>query len=706
VRTDPWQLRSGLVAAILLAASAGPRTLSPQLELARALLVTVVVGAIGLRLGDLIDRAPDRAGRALHAAVLGMAVASLWAIVLGCLTALAFRPFATGMAGLLAVLAPSGQRRLRRADADSRVRALLAVGVLVLAVAVGIVFQDIAHERYRPAGAHFYDDVSYHLPAAVTWLQWGDLRMPRLPVGDPSTCFYPIGGELASWMWLAPFSGSDVLARWSQLPAAVILLLAAWVASRRLGSGSWPAAVAVLVPLTIPRLFPEGALSAGNDLWLAAWTVVSFAQILRFAARPSFGRAIVLGAALGLLVGTKYLALLALPWLALAGIGAFRGRACLAPGSLELRQVARGLLLCAAVAAAVGGFSYLRNLVVTGNPVFPQAIVAAGHVVLPGWKEAGLAYRYEAEGRGFDLGAFVAGHREALGPLAGWLLLPAVVLLPLGSLLSFRRLRRHAWPTLAAALAPAWYFVAFAQWIPDHRDVRYLFAAPVFAAIGVARLLSLVPPKVRHVTLGTVLSGVIVAAFLARCGVEARAILAAVLAVVVLAALRLRRAPAGVAFAALALIFVAMAPATLAEYSRRRLGGEPLARRLQEMAPKSDPVAYVGGNRPYFFYGDRLERRVEVVPSGETPDVRFYDWSSKSVSGRPFEGGSRLRWIRNLGMLGCRWVIVEAGPDTEPMERWMRGSPSRFHRRVEIAAGEIWKVRVARRSPPGLSGRD
>ena len=68
--------------------------------------------------------------------------------------------------------------------------------------------------------------LSYHLSEVATWIRYGDLRMLRFSMGDPSTPFYPVLGEMASWVLIAPFRDSDVAARWSQLPFALFSFLA------------------------------------------------------------------------------------------------------------------------------------------------------------------------------------------------------------------------------------------------------------------------------------------------------------------------------------------------------------------------------------------------------------------------------------------------------------------------------------------------
>ena len=109
--------------------------------------------------------------------------------------------------------AEAGEAPSRRLRVET---ALLAAALLAVAFA-GL--HDIHVLRYQPAGAHGFDDISYHLSEVATWIRYGDLRMIRFSMGDPSTPFYPVLGELSSWVLIAPFGDSDVAARWSSSPS-------------------------------------------------------------------------------------------------------------------------------------------------------------------------------------------------------------------------------------------------------------------------------------------------------------------------------------------------------------------------------------------------------------------------------------------------------------------------------------------------------
>ncbi|MBZ0089969.1 MAG: hypothetical protein K8H90_06290, partial [Thermoanaerobaculia bacterium] len=393
--------------------------------MARSLVQLVCLAQIGTALLERLASSAEGAFRAVGTIVLAALSGWTVAILLGLFGELRAPLFALIVALLASVLGVAAARGRAaeepRSAGPSRGRDRVAVA-LAFAICAATLGHDLRAARYQAPGAALYDDVSYHLPAALLWDRTGDLRMLRFEFGDPSTCFYPIGGELASWIVLAGTPGSDFLARWSQLPAGLGILFAVWALARCAGATAWGALLALLLTLSVPRLYPELALSAGNDVWAAFFALAALLAAAPVPdSRARAGRWILFAASLGALVGTKYLTLAWLPWL--AGAAAVSG--ALAPvlrgaGPDRLRVAALGL----AVILGGGGFIYARNLATAGNPVFPQPVAVAGIDLLPGWRATGMAERIEREGHGtWDLGAFVDAP-QLLGAVWGSALLP------------------------------------------------------------------------------------------------------------------------------------------------------------------------------------------------------------------------------------------------------------------------------------------
>ncbi|MCB9675729.1 MAG: hypothetical protein H6737_11465 [Alphaproteobacteria bacterium] len=228
--------------------------------------------------------------------------------------------------------------------------ALTVVSGALLGAALGVWFG-------RPGwtGTGFcFDDITYHAAIVAHWVQWGTIEYT--PFSYQS--YYAFNSELVSlWFWvplgepsqsglavllfvLLVVLGTMSIAETHALhPAVPLGLLAAMFASHRM--------------LYFARTF------SSTDLAMAGYVLAALALAVR---PPSRRAALWCGLAGGLAIGTK---VSAVPALGLVGLWwlwrARRGRV-----ALPALFVA-GLL-------AFGAYWYVRNLIHTGNPLFPAQI--------------------------------------------------------------------------------------------------------------------------------------------------------------------------------------------------------------------------------------------------------------------------------------------------------------------------------------------
>src|SRR5262249_7099418 len=139
------------------------------------------------------------------------------------------------------------------------------------------------------------------------------------------------------------------------------------------------------------HVFPVLSVSAGNDQSTSFFTLAGLDAGLALARKPRPGAAVVTGTALGLLLATKYIGVLFVPpVLAVIAVAVW----------IEKQYRARalvGMALTLALAMAVsGGYSYLRNAVTTGNPIFPAPVSVFGVEVFPGWGGVSTAEKASA----------------------------------------------------------------------------------------------------------------------------------------------------------------------------------------------------------------------------------------------------------------------------------------------------------------------
>ncbi|HUP42971.1 MAG TPA: hypothetical protein VM599_07155, partial [Thermoanaerobaculia bacterium] len=497
-----------LVPALLVAGAGWPG--APPAIVGAAVLAALLaaLGTAGWRLAARLLPGAGLATSLTAAAVLATALATLPATLLGhfgLLSPGSFLLWAAALALASRRLPPApvprpsppgssgSQREDPRPPAARAVERALAVCALVVLACAS--FAQVRAARYSAPGTFGFDDLSYHLSAVAAWAERGDLAMPKFAIGDDATPYYPIGSELVSWVLLAPFETNDVAARWSQLPFALALLAAVAALGARLRLRPRSVLPAIALLWSLERLFPRLALAASNDASAAFLLLASADGALELARRRSAGAALYAGTALGLLVGTKYAALLFAPLplalYALARIASGR------PGPGRRR----GLLpeLAAAGAAVLaGGYTYLRNAVTAGNPVFPAPVRVAGIELFAGWEHGSLAWRRGLPEAAIELPGFLF-RADLWGPVAPWLLVPAALLAPAVALLTIRPMRRtggeepdlgrgRRWVEAALLAFPLLCFLIFLHWIYDHRDVRYFLGGIAVAALGWAYL--------------------------------------------------------------------------------------------------------------------------------------------------------------------------------------------------------------------------
>jgi hypothetical protein len=226
------------------------------------------------------------------------------------------------------------------------------------------------------------DGMRYHLAAVQEFLRHG--RMVYLPLNAFSNfpllaemhfAFGVAAGvpELSQLIHFTFFVGAGLL---------LFLITQRLLADERTACSSAPAGFWICAtPSLLYWTLPANAIVAAwpfidqvtNLYWLAA--IAAWLGPRDPDRRHSY---LLAGLFLGAAVGTKYtsLAFAALMVLLMAGDGWLRWRRI--RDSVLLRSITISLLISCAAAAAVGGLWYVRNLITTGNPVYPLAAKLLG----------------------------------------------------------------------------------------------------------------------------------------------------------------------------------------------------------------------------------------------------------------------------------------------------------------------------------------
>ena len=214
------------------------------------------------------------------------------------------------------------------------------------------------------------DALAYHFPVAAQWLREGRLSLLPTWFFNPANTYSPLAGSTFIAWWMAPLH-NDVLARFVQIPPLLLIFLAMARIGKSLGAGMGIAVIVAAAAVLSRPLLSEAVLGK-DDLYQAAFFCVAVAGCVPYRLRGPWGTSRI-GISIGLMLATKYTALLSLPILLLIVNAPF------AAGWRAKRwatAVGWVLLLCAPW--------YLRNLLLNNNPVFPINVGLMGRPIFAG----------------------------------------------------------------------------------------------------------------------------------------------------------------------------------------------------------------------------------------------------------------------------------------------------------------------------------
>lgn len=223
-----------------------------------------------------------------------------------------------------------------------------------------------------------YDNLAYHLPFVVEWFHTGNLWQVYYSAYAGPLGYYPSNYELLALWNLFPF-GNDLMLNLLNLPVFMLLPFALYYLARKLRVSHKPALMVVLLFLMLPVTLRQLGTPL-VDLFFCYTFILGLIFLREYASSRRMRDLGLAGLALGLFAGTKYLGLVySLPLIAFAiawTVGIYRK---------QLSRAMRHIGVFIGSMLATGGFFYLRNLVDTGNPVFPTDVTVFGHTILKGY---------------------------------------------------------------------------------------------------------------------------------------------------------------------------------------------------------------------------------------------------------------------------------------------------------------------------------
>ena len=270
-----------------------------------------------------------------------------------------------------AALLPAADRRPSPAPAAPRLEGR-AAGALagVSAVALAIAALAIARDLLLIAPASI-DALNFHLPAVASWLETGSIWQIDVFLPDVSPGHYPNSGDVALLAAILPWE-NDWLVHYAIYPFWALTGVAVYALARQVGSARETALCAACLVLAIPSV----AVAALDAVLVDSMMLFGFTAGLLFCARHRRTRdtadLVLAGLAFGIALGTK--------WYGVSSVAvAIVVRAVAQLFARErLGTVVRQAAALTGLALLAGGIWMLRNLIESGNPVFPVRVDPLG----------------------------------------------------------------------------------------------------------------------------------------------------------------------------------------------------------------------------------------------------------------------------------------------------------------------------------------
>lgn len=549
-----------------------------------------------------------------------------------------------------------------------------------------------------------WDDLNYHFTFPVEWLKHGDLNIPITVFDDPSPSYYPINASLLFFWLIAPLK-NVFLADLGQLPFFVLAAFAAYGLARKMGLNKEFSFSAAGLFFLVPNFFKQLKI-AYVDVIVAALFLIALNCLFLLRKEFSLRNILIYSMGLGLLLGTKTVAL---PY-SLLLLMPFVYYAAKNPNKAYL------LLISLAVIISLGGFTYIRNFLEAGNPLYPLNLKVMGIDIFKGVIDNSI-YSVHFKQRDFALSKLL--FHEGLGAQTLIFIFPAVFLgLPL------TLLKKKSGLNLVLAyslLLPFLIYLAYRFIIPlpNSRYLYPLLGVGLACGFYTARLLNLPKSIINILTALCVLASI---PELARRQ-ELAASLALATALFFLLPYLIKFIPRLI-IPSVIVIFLGLVILNndyiKNEYPRyikmeRYSGFWPDATRAWDWLnsnTQGNNIAYVGRPVPFPLYGSSFKNNVYYVSVNKQDPAKlhyfsesYYSWGhdflslhkSLEAAGNYRSGADYNTWFANLLKRNTDYLFIYSLHQTQDIEfpledNWARSNPAKFNQVFLNNSIRIYKV--------------
>lgn len=239
--------------------------------------------------------------------------------------------------------------------------------IFCLSLILGFAVVKIAINLVNPPFG--WDCLNYHFTFPVEWMKHANLHNPITINDDLGPSYYPVNGSLI-YLWLAYPLQNVFMADLGQVPFFLLSFIALYGICRKLGISKEYSLYAACLFTVTPNYFKQMEI-AYVDVMVCAWFLLSCYFLLSFYYQRKLRDAVFFSLGLGMLIGTKTVAL---PYAAVLFVLFI----------LQSRGSFSYILISAALIILTGGYGYIRNFIQTGNPLYPLNIQFLGHTIFKG----------------------------------------------------------------------------------------------------------------------------------------------------------------------------------------------------------------------------------------------------------------------------------------------------------------------------------
>jgi hypothetical protein len=586
------------------------------------------------------------------------------------------------------------------------------IGFLIsVAFVIAYAGAHVFDQRYNPPTAT--DAIVYHIPTAVQWIQTGTLGLYPTWYWNPAATYSPASSStFMAWLMAPPHN--DVFVRFVQLPPLIFIFTLVARLCREFGCSRTLAGL-IAAAAALSRPFFSESLIPKDDLFITALFGMAVLSLAPLNLRDRLGPWRV-GLSFGMVLACKYTVLLVCP-LFLFMLDA--------PWRAGWRK--KHWLIALSTGVVLFAPWYVRNILLTHNPLYPVDVKFFGHTIFPG------LFGTERDQQLRSAGGVWTMLGETYHSLPR-ILIAILVIGWIGALAGSGKSAFHDPLKRACLIGAPVTFLLFVITSPHH-EVRYMYPLLLltFAAVGYA-LARWVAWEPAQVGIGVALAATslatgfkaVLAPHVAVIALEAAVVTAVAVPLVVSQARVYAAATISLLLAMVAFVFWSSFLATyyVKNAEAHQESGtsfiwrtvypaeEPLWTFVRESVPDDANIAIANTFFVYPFQDAALHRRLGYAPVRKgLHDFLHFPRMGETVPGDLIvqrmtdvmnENPDKETWLENLKRMRAEYlVIADFVHDLNPPERrFVVEEPARFKKLFDSPAGAVYSINRAGEEPP------